>query len=87
MVYVGIDLHRNRSQIAVLDRDGGELLSRRIVNDPETFLSLLGELGDEVEIALEATTAGSGSRICLRTRATSCTSRIRYAPKRSPLPG
>jgi hypothetical protein len=38
MVYVGIDLHRNRSQIAVLDQEGIELLSRRIVNDPATFL-------------------------------------------------
>lgn len=55
MVYVGIDLHRNRSQVAVLDREGGELLSRRIVNDPETFLELLQGLGDEVEVALEAT--------------------------------
>ena len=55
MVYVGIDLHRNRSQIAVLDREGDELLSRRIVNDPETFLELLQGLGDDAQIALEAT--------------------------------
>ena len=55
MVYVGIDLHRNRSQVAVLDQDGGELLSRRIANDPEIFLELLNGLGDEVEVALEAT--------------------------------
>jgi transposase len=55
MVYVGIDLHRNRSQIAVLDRDGGEILSRRIVNEPETFLELLQGLGDDVQVALEAT--------------------------------
>ena len=48
MVYVGIDLHRNRSQIAVLDQQGTELLSRRIVNDPETFLALLAEVGDVV---------------------------------------
>src|SRR6266498_539511 len=55
MVYVGIDLHRNRSQVAVLDREGNELLSRRIVNAPETFLSLLQGLGDGVRVALEAT--------------------------------
>ena len=35
---VGIDLHRKRSHVAVLDEHGGELLSRRIVNDPQTFL-------------------------------------------------
>ena len=55
MVYVGIDLHRNRSQIAVLDRHGEQLLSRRIVNEPDTFLELLQGLGDDAEIALEAT--------------------------------
>jgi transposase len=55
MVYVGIDLHRNRSQIAVLGGDGRELLSRRIVNDPEAFLGLLGGFDGEAKIALEAT--------------------------------
>jgi predicted NBD/HSP70 family sugar kinase len=54
MVYVGIDLHRNRSQIAVLDQDGGELLSRRIVNDPELFLETLAEF-EQPRVALEAT--------------------------------
>jgi hypothetical protein len=29
MIYVGIDLHRKRSQIAALDEQGTELLSRR----------------------------------------------------------
>jgi hypothetical protein len=30
MIYVGIDLHRKRSQIAALDEQGTELLSRRV---------------------------------------------------------
>jgi transposase len=55
MVYVGIDLHRNRSQIAVLDEQGSELLSRRIANEPDRFLQLLHPLGDGVQVALEAT--------------------------------
>ena len=38
----------------MLDRDGGEILSRRIVNEPETFLELLQGLGDDVQVALEA---------------------------------
>jgi transposase len=54
MVYVGIDLHRNRSQIAVLDQGGGELLSRRIVNDPRLFLETLAAF-DQPRVALEAT--------------------------------
>src|SRR5215211_5903012 len=53
--WVGIDLHRSRSHLAVLDDEGSELLSRRIVNDPETFLELLAEVDGESKIALEAT--------------------------------
>jgi transposase len=52
---VGIDLHRSRSQLAVLDERGGELLSRRIANEREIFLELLQGLGDDVRVALEAT--------------------------------
>jgi hypothetical protein len=52
---VGIDLHRKRSHVAVIDADGTEVLSRRIVNDPDTFLELLGEIDGESKVALEAT--------------------------------
>ena len=52
---VGIDLHRKRSHIAALDERGCELFSRRIANDPDTFVALLGELDGESKIALEAT--------------------------------
>ena len=51
---VGIDLHRKRSHLAALDESGAQLLSRRIVNDPQTFLALLEDVG-ECRIALEAT--------------------------------
>jgi transposase len=52
---VGIDLHRNRSHIAVIDDNGELTLSRRIVNDRDTFLELLGGLEGETSIAVEAT--------------------------------
>src|SRR6266568_642508 len=52
---VGIDLHRNRSHVAVIDGQGELSLSRRIVNDRATFLELLGELEGESRIAVEAT--------------------------------
>jgi transposase len=52
---VGIDLHRRRSHIAVIDEDGVEVLSRRIVNDPAVFLELLAGLEGESGVALEAT--------------------------------
>ena len=53
--WVGIDLHRSRSHVAVLDDDGRELLSRRIINDPQTFVELLAQLEGDSRIALEAT--------------------------------
>ncbi len=37
MIDVGIDLHRKRSQIAALDEQGRELLSRRVANEPEAL--------------------------------------------------
>ncbi len=52
---VGIDLHRKRSHVAVLDEHGTQLLSRRIVNDPQMFLELLEGIDGESKIALEAT--------------------------------
>jgi transposase len=52
---VGIDLHRNRSQVAVIDGQGELSLSRRIVNDRESFLELLDGLEGESQIAVEAT--------------------------------
>jgi hypothetical protein len=35
--YVGVDLHRRRSVIVVLDSDGTELWTKRIDNDPLTL--------------------------------------------------
>src|SRR6058998_318661 len=55
VIYVGIDLHRKRSQIAALDEQGTELLSRRVANDPEALKAILSELGNELHVALEAT--------------------------------
>ena len=52
---VGIDLHRNRSHIAVIDEHGELALSKRIVNGRETFLELLDGLEGESQIAVEAT--------------------------------
>ncbi|MGH8937045.1 MAG: IS110 family transposase [Acidimicrobiia bacterium] len=53
--YVGVDLHRRRSVIVVLDADGTELWSRRIDNDPLTLGLEIEEAGPEPEVVLEAT--------------------------------
>src|SRR5215213_8026102 len=52
---VGIDLHRKRSHVAILDDQGRELRSRRVINDGQTILALLGEIDGECRVALEAT--------------------------------
>jgi hypothetical protein len=52
--WVGIDLHRRRSQIAIIDDHGEPTASRRIVNDREAFRELLGD-PDGTYVALEAT--------------------------------
>jgi transposase len=52
---VGIDLHRKRSHVAVIDDQGRELCSRRVVNDGQTIVALLDEIDGECRVALEAT--------------------------------
>jgi transposase len=52
--WVGIDLHRRRSQIAIIDQDGQLTLSKRIPTGRETFTELLGD-PDGTQVALEAT--------------------------------
>ncbi len=56
MVYVGVDLHRKTSHVAVLADDGEVLASRRIPSRPDEFLRVFGELEEEpVGVAFEAT--------------------------------
>ena len=56
MVYIGIDLHRKRSQVAALDEKGQLLFNRRVPTRPDELLEVLAEAGDApVEVAFEAT--------------------------------
>jgi transposase len=52
--WVGIDLHRRRSQIAIIDEHGELTLSKRIPTGRETITGLLGD-PDGTHVALEAT--------------------------------
>jgi transposase len=54
MVYVGIDLHRKRSQLCALDERGEQLLARQVANEPEALLAVLAELPEPPVVALEA---------------------------------
>jgi transposase len=52
--WIGIDLHRRRSQIAIIDEHGELTFQKRIVTGRETFSEALGEPAG-THIALEAT--------------------------------
>ena len=53
--YVGIDLHRRRSVIVVLNEDGEELWTRRIENEPATLAAAIKDAGPDPEVVIEAT--------------------------------
>jgi transposase len=53
--YVGIDLHRRRSVIVVLDSDGERLSCTRIANEPLTLLECLPLPEEVVGVVVEAT--------------------------------
>jgi transposase len=53
-VYVGIDVHRKRSQVAVVTEDGMVQLNKNVVNGSEPFLRLIGDLPSGTPVAFEA---------------------------------
>jgi transposase len=53
-VYVGIDVHRKRSQVAVIDQDGQVLANRNVNNGVEPILRVIGGLPPGTPAAFEA---------------------------------
>src|SRR5215813_6423103 len=53
-VYVGIDVHRKRSQVAVVTEDGTVVLNKNVVNGSTPFLQLIGGLPSGTPVAFEA---------------------------------
>ena len=53
-VYVGIDVHRKRSQVAVIDADGEVLANRNVPNGIEPILGVIGGLPAGTPAAFEA---------------------------------
>jgi transposase len=53
-VYVGIDVHRKRSQVAVVAGDGKVQLNRNVVDGQEPMLRLIGGLPAGTPVAFEA---------------------------------
>ena len=53
-VYVGMDVHRKRSQIAVLDAAGGVQRNRNLPDDQVKLVPVLGVLPPGTPVAFEA---------------------------------
>jgi hypothetical protein len=50
-VYVGIGVHRNRSQVAVVTQDGTAEFNKNVVNGSEPMLRLIGGLPSGTPVA------------------------------------
>lgn len=55
MVYVGLDVHRRRTQVAALDEDGHELFNRNVPNDVEKLGDVLVGFEPGTPVVFEAT--------------------------------
>ena len=86
-VYVGIDVHRKRSQVAVVTGDGTVELNKNVVNGSEPMLRLIGDLPSGTPVAFEAAFGWAGWSSCWRTTASSRTWCTRCGARRSPQPG
>src|SRR5258708_11874665 len=53
-VYVGIDVHRKRSQVAVIDSGGEVLANRNVPNGTKTILGVIGGWPPGTPAAFEA---------------------------------
>jgi hypothetical protein len=69
MVYVGMDVHPKRTQVAVLGEDGTQLMNRNVPNDPGELAAILGPLGRGTPAVFEAAYGGGGSRSSARISA------------------
>jgi hypothetical protein len=83
-VYVGMDVRRKRSQVALLDHDGGQLLNRNLPNDPAELVPVLGALAPGTPVAFEAAYGWAGWPTCSASSAWSRTWCTRPAARRSP---
>jgi hypothetical protein len=86
-VYVGIDVHRKRSQVAVVTEDGTVQLNKNVVNGSEPMLRLIGDLPAGTPVAFEAAFGWAGWSGCWRTTVSRRTWCTRCGARRSLRPG
>jgi len=86
-VYVGMDVHRKRSQIAIVDDAGEEQRNRNVPNDPTELVPILGGLPPGTRSRSRPPTAGGGLSSCWRSWSWNRTWSIPAAARPSPRPG
>jgi hypothetical protein len=86
-VYVGIDVHRKRSQVAVINEGGEVLANRNVPNGVKPVLSVIGELPAGTPAAYEAAFGWGGCWSCSKATASSRTWCTRCSARRSPRRG
>jgi hypothetical protein len=86
-IYVGMDVHRKRSQVAVLDDAGVPQRNRNLANDPAKLIPVLGALPPGTPVAFEAAYGWGGWSICWRSWSWNRTWSIPAAARPSPRPG
>ena len=84
-VYVGIDVHRKRSQVAVINHDGEVLANRNVPNGVTPILSVIGGLTRRRRSRPRS--AGGGCWSCSKATASSRTWCTRCSARRSPRRG
>jgi hypothetical protein len=85
---VGIDVHRNRSQVAVIDEGGKVLANRNVPNGVKPVLSVIGGLPAGTPAAYEAAFGwGVAAGGCSKATASSRTWSTRCSARRSPRRG
>ena len=86
-VYVGIDVHRKRSQVAVVAEDGQVRLNKNVVNGSEPMLRLIGDLPSGSRWRSRRHSAGAGWPSCWRTTGSRRTWCTRCGARQSPRRG
>jgi hypothetical protein len=86
-IYVGMDVHRKRSQVAVLDDTGVQQRNRNVPNDPAQLVPILAACRRAPRWRSRPPTAGAGWSSCSRTWSWNRIWSILAAARRSPRPG
>jgi hypothetical protein len=86
-VYVGIDMHRKRSQVTVINEGGEVLANRNVPNGVKPVLSVTGGCRRAPQRRTRPRSAGGGCWNCSKATASSRTWCTRCSARRSPRRG